>query len=52
MYVASNIGKEGCVGIVEVRRWRMVVKMYWHGRREREVDNDNEGEGVVAEYGG
>ena len=48
--------KEGCVGIVEVRRWRMwntvVVKMYWHGRGEGEIDTDNEGEGGVAEYGG
>ena len=34
--------KEGCVGI----------KMYWHGRGEGEVNNDNEGEGRVAEYGG
>ena len=26
--------------------------MYWHGRGEGEVDNDNEEEGGVAEYGG
>ena len=24
----------------------------WHGRGEGEVDNDNEGKGGVAEYGG
>ncbi len=25
--------------------------MYWHGKGEEEVDNDNEGEDGVAEYG-
>ena len=47
--------KKGFVGIVEVRSGEcgtLIAEMYWHGRREGEVDNDNEGEGGVAEYRG